>query len=161
MSVQNLRNKFSQNNGAAPYVSPGLDYGRSVQTPNNGNSYNHTANFHQQNALGRFNTIQEEPDVADDKQPVATKNRSFLQNYVNNGCTPAKNVQQVRLNFYSITSFCHDKLSFYAFWKQNPFDWDFFFLRYKSQTFDLSSFKRTISFRIISFRCKIYLIVPA
>ncbi|XP_050435805.1 shootin-1-like [Adelges cooleyi] len=77
MSVQNLRNKFSQNNGSVPYKPPGLSYAKpSAQTLNNNN--NNIMNG-QHNGFGRFKTIREEPDI--ENRP-AIKNNSFLQNYL-------------------------------------------------------------------------------
>lgn len=99
MSVQNLRNKFSQNNGTVPYNPPGLSYGEkpaaAVQRPmhnNNGKLHN---GFGGQpgggggGGIGRFKTIREEPDGvvqqqeqqrgSDVKSP--TKNNSFLLSY--------------------------------------------------------------------------------
>lgn len=100
MSVQNLRNKFSQNNGTVPYNPPGLSYGRPTGTSssppslNNGNRNNGNRNsgggcqqLLQNGGIGgRFKTIREEPaDAADDRPSVATKNHSFLQSYLTNG----------------------------------------------------------------------------
>lgn len=105
MSVKNLRNKFSQNNGTVPYNPPGLSYGAptlggSTTTTNNNNTVNShnninssnnnnnhvTSNGYQQKGIGtRFKTIREEPDTVEEKQP--TKNNSFLQNYLSNGKT--------------------------------------------------------------------------
>ncbi|XP_015375419.1 PREDICTED: shootin-1-like [Diuraphis noxia] len=104
MSVQNLRNKFSQNNGSVPYNPPGLSYGKSDSTvssslnsKNNNNNNNHLhhhqmSNFQTQNGGGgRFKTIREEPDAPEDCnssiKPVATKNNSFLQSYLANEMT--------------------------------------------------------------------------
>ncbi|VVC33452.1 Hypothetical protein CINCED_3A025823 [Cinara cedri] len=94
MSVQNLRNKFSQNNGTVPYnPHPGLSYGKPVasSTLSNNNNNNHviTTNKYQQNnmdGLSRFKTIREEPDTAvmDVEKPIVTKNNSFLQSYLTN-----------------------------------------------------------------------------
>lgn len=87
MSVQNLRNKFSQNSGTVPYNPPGLSYGKPVAPLPNGNynnSYNHSPN----GGFNRFKTIREEPDVAQpDEKPAATKNNSFLRSYVANEMT--------------------------------------------------------------------------
>ncbi|XP_025197743.1 shootin-1 [Melanaphis sacchari] len=88
MSVQNLRNKFSQNNGSVPYNPPGLSYGKSDSTQNNNNNKHHhhqILNYQMQNGgSGRFKTIREEPDAPEDcsNKPVATKNNSFLQSYL-------------------------------------------------------------------------------
>lgn len=100
MSVQNLRNKFSQNNGSVPYNPPGLSYGKADSTKvsstlNNNNNNNHhrhhqVSNFQMQNGGGaRFKTICEEPDAPEDcsSKPVATKNNSFLQSYLANEMT--------------------------------------------------------------------------
>lgn len=104
MSVQNLRNKFSQNNGSVPYNPPGLSYGKPESTVpsslknhnNNNNNHHHhhqVSNFQMQNGGGgRFKTIREEPDVPEDcssssSKPVATKNNSFLQSYLANEMT--------------------------------------------------------------------------
>ncbi|XP_025421277.1 shootin-1-like isoform X2 [Sipha flava] len=89
MSVQNLRNKFSQNGASVPYNPPGLSYGKPVAMNNNTSNNNNNNNGHgvllQQNGgvIGsRFKTIREEPADGDEKPPVATKNNSFLQSYL-------------------------------------------------------------------------------
>lgn len=89
MSVQNLRNKFSQNNGSVPYNPPGLSYSKPTALNNNNNNNNINNNKSnglgvlQQNGIGeRFKTIREEPTDLDEKPPVATKNSSFLQSYL-------------------------------------------------------------------------------
>lgn len=108
MSVQNLRNKFSQNKGSVPYNPPGLSYGKPGSTVsstlhnnnlnnnhnNNNNNNNHhhlVSNFQTQHhgAGGRFKTISEEPDTPEDGggKPVVTKNQSFLQSYLSNEMT--------------------------------------------------------------------------
>ncbi|XP_050531957.1 shootin-1-like [Daktulosphaira vitifoliae] len=80
MSVQNLRNKFSQNNGSVPYKPPGLSYAKpSSQSLNNNN---HIMNG-QQNGVSRFKTINEEPENFIENRP-AVKNNSFLQSYLSN-----------------------------------------------------------------------------
>lgn len=101
MSVQNLRDKFNQDNGTVPYKPPGLSYGKpaTTSTLNNNNNnninddrngYKTTSYYHQANkgpVGGRFKTIREESDAADDgsNKPVTmTKNSSFLQNYLAN-----------------------------------------------------------------------------
>lgn len=96
MSVQNLRNKFSQNNGTVPYNPPGLSYGKPVHGNNNnsnsgngntGNSSNSggsggsVGKLHNGFGTGRFKTIREEP--ADDaEKPPIKNNNSFLQSYL-------------------------------------------------------------------------------
>ncbi|CAI6368590.1 unnamed protein product [Macrosiphum euphorbiae] len=112
MSVQNLRNKFSQNNGSVPYNPPGLSYGKSDSTVpsslNNHNNNNHhhhhqVSNYQMPNGGGgRFKTIREEPDAPEDfssSKPVATKNNSFLQSYLANemrnvGGSPGNGIKQ-------------------------------------------------------------------
>lgn len=128
MSVQNLRNKFSQNNGTVPYnPHPGLSYGKPVASStlnnnnnhNNNNNNNHVTNTnkYQQNGmdgLSRFKTIREEPDnaVIDAEKPPVTKNSSFLQSYLtneiarNSGGSPTvngcnKSLNPVRVSKYS------------------------------------------------------------
>ncbi|KAF0770342.1 shootin-1 [Aphis craccivora] len=100
MSVQNLRNKFSQNNGSVPYNPPGLSYGKSdspvSSTINNNNKhhYHQVSNYQMQNGGGgRFKTIREEPDAPEDlsNKPMATKNNSFLQSYLANEMTKNNN----------------------------------------------------------------------
>lgn len=72
MSVQNLRNKFNQNNSAVPYNPPGLSYSKPQSNNNQIPSY-------QQNGMERFTTITEEPETA---EKPAIKNNSFLQSYI-------------------------------------------------------------------------------
>ncbi|XP_026810994.1 shootin-1 isoform X2 [Rhopalosiphum maidis] len=99
MSVQNLRNKFSQNNGSVAYNPPGLSYAKpdSPSTLNNNNNKHHhhqVSNYQMQNGGGgRFKTIREEPDAPEDcsNKPVATKNNSFLQSYLANEMTRNNN----------------------------------------------------------------------
>lgn len=88
MSVQNLRNKFSQNSGTVPYNPPGLSYGKPAAVVTSSPLNNNKNGYQQQNGGigGRFKTIREEPaDAADEKPAVATKNHSFLQSYLTNG----------------------------------------------------------------------------
>lgn len=112
MSVQNLRNKFSQNNGSVPYNPPGLSYGKpdstvssSLKNHNNNNHHHQVSNYQMPNGGGgRFKTIREEPDAPEDfssNKPVATKNNSFLQSYLANemtrnvGGSPGNGIKQM------------------------------------------------------------------
>lgn len=91
MSVQNLRNKFSQNNGTVPFKPPGLSFGNTL-TVNNHNSGTVV------NGGKRFKTIREELDggTEDVLPQQATRNSSFLQNYMANdmavSCKPTTQV---------------------------------------------------------------------
>lgn len=94
MSVQNLRNKFSQNNGTVPYNPPGLSYGKPMTAGHHNHAMTSSTLHGQQNGGLRFKTIREEPDGVTDEKPSvtpqrATRNTSFLQNYLSNEMTTA------------------------------------------------------------------------